>query len=221
MKKISGRVVAIILLLLPVLVISAQEDKSVSGFVTTFRNYPLSNVKVVSSKSGETVYTDSAGAFTVKAVKEDHLLISASGFEKKEVRVKNKNNYVIDLIYIDSESNFRNATGNGHISADALRKAMNDSILANKRDYSGYNSIYELVSSEVYDVRVKGNSIQSTKMRSFDTSPEVLLVVDDRIVSDISYINPAWVRSIELIDDVRSTMFGSMGANGVLWIMLK
>jgi hypothetical protein len=58
-------------------------------------------------------------------------------------------------------------------------------------------------------------------MRSLDPSPPVLLVVDDKIVQDISFLDPSWVRSIELIDDVRTTMYGSMGANGVLRILLK
>jgi hypothetical protein len=46
-------------------------------------------------------------------------------------------------------------------------------------------------------------------------------VVDDKVVSDISFIDPNWVRSVELIDDVRATMYGSMGANGILKITLK
>ena len=46
-------------------------------------------------------------------------------------------------------------------------------------------------------------------------------VVDDKIVSDISYIDTEYVKSIELIDDVGTTMYGAMGANGVLKITLK
>jgi hypothetical protein len=221
MKTISGGVIVVLMVLLPVFDTVAQEYKNVSGVVTTFRNYPVYNVKVVSAKTGETVYTDSLGTFSVKSVKEDRLSVSASGFEKREVEVKRKNVYEVDLVYIDNESNFRKATEGGHISADALRKAMNESVIANKKDFAKYNSIYELVSGEVYNVRVNGKSILSTKVRSFDSSPEVLLVVNDRIVSDISYVEPGWVRSIELVDDVRASMYGSMGANGVLRIILK
>jgi len=221
MKTISGGVITVLLIILPVSGAVAQEYQNVSGVVTTFSNYPVKKAKVFSEKTGETVYTDSAGSFSVKSIKEDRLSISASGFEKRVVEVKNKNVYEVDLIFVDNESNFRQATEGGHISADVLRKAMNDSVLANKRDFAKYNSIYELVSSEIYNVRVNGKSILSTKMRSFDTTPEVLLVVNDRIVSDISFVDPGWVRSIELIDDVRSSMYGSMGANGVLRIILK
>ena len=198
-----------------------QDNKVVSGIITSFRNYPLNNVKVLSSKTGESVNTDKSGVFSVKCQKGDLLVISASGFESQEVKVKRKDLYNIDLIYIDSEANFNKATTNGHISADILSKALADKVNSNKRDYSKYNSIYQLISSEIYDVRVKGNTIVNTKIRSLDSSPPVLLVVDDRIVPDISFVDPSWVKSIELIDDVRTTMYGSMGANGVLRIVLK
>jgi hypothetical protein len=70
-------------------------------------------------------------------------------------------------------------------------------------------------------VRVQGNTIVNTKRKSFDMNPQVLLVVDDKIVSDISFIDTEYIRSIEFIDDVGTTLYGSMGANGVLKIYLK
>jgi hypothetical protein len=147
--------------------------------------------------------------------------IAADEDAGKEIRVKKKDSYNVDMVYVDSESGFNRATGDKHISEIDLRKAINESMHANQHDFSKYGSIYELVSSEVYNVRVKGNTIVNTKMRSLDPSPPVLLVVDDKIVQDISFLDPSWVRSIELIDDVRTTMYGSMGANGVLRILLK
>jgi hypothetical protein len=176
--KTAGCFAALIMLLVST-GIEAQNYKTVSGNVTTFQNYPLNNVKVFSKKSGETVYTDSEGRFSVKSLYGDLLLISASGFEGKEIRVKKKDSYNVDMVYVDSESGFNRATGDKHISEIDLRKAINDSMHANQHDFSKYGSIYELVSSEVYNVRVKGNTIVNTKMRSLDPSPPVLLVVDE------------------------------------------
>jgi hypothetical protein len=68
---------------------------------------------------------------------------------------------------------------------------------------------------------VKGNLIINTRVRSFDSTPEVLLVVDNKIVSDISYIDTHYVRSVEFVDDVGTSMYGSKGANGVIKIYLK
>lgn len=218
--KLTGSFAALIVLLLSAGVV-AQDFKKVSGIITAFQNYPLNKVKVLAQKSGETAYSDSAGKFSVNCLKEDVLVIYASGFQRKEIRVKKRDLYSIDLVFIGSETGFERATSGGHISAENLRKAINDSVLAGRHDFSKYNSIYDLISSEVYNVRVKGNTIVNTKMRSFDASPQVLLVVDDRIVQDISFVDPGWVKSIEFIDDVRTSAYGVMGANGVLRILLK
>jgi hypothetical protein len=198
-----------------------REGTTVKGIVTTFRNYPLNHVKIYSLKSGEIVYTDSSGSFSIESYRGDVLILTASGFFTTKFEVRKKDFYPVDMVYIDSDTNFQIATQSGHISPAMLQKAIMESYMSNQHDYSKYNSIYQLVSSEVYNVRVKGNTIISTKMRSLDPNPQVLLVVDDKIVSDISFIDPSWVRSIELIDDVRATMYGSLGANGILRITLK
>ena len=52
-------------------------------------------------------------------------------------------------------------------------------------------------------------------------NPQVLYVVNEKIVPDISYINPTYVKSIEFIDDVGATLYGVQGGNGVLKITLK
>ncbi|MBK7134606.1 MAG: hypothetical protein IPH69_17855 [Bacteroidales bacterium] len=35
------------------------------------------------------------------------------------------------------------------------------------------------------------------------------MFVDEKITSDISYVNPTYVKSIEFVDDVSATMHGS------------
>ena len=52
-------------------------------------------------------------------------------------------------------------------------------------------------------------------------SPQVLYVVNERVVPDLSFVNTADVKTIEFIDGVGTTMWGMQGANGVLKITLK
>jgi len=68
-------------------------------------------------------------------------------------------------------------------------------------------SRYELISGEIYNVRVKGASIVNIKLRSFDPNLQVLYVVDDVIVSDISYLAPDYVNAVEFINDVGAQMY--------------
>ena len=148
-------------------------------------------------------------------------MVSASGFENRKIKTGKENTYVIDLLYKDNATNFNDAVRNGHISEDALMKAIETAKSKNVKDYSKYVSIWELISSEIYSVRVAGNVVYNKKIKSFDSNPKVLYVVDDKIVPDISFVTPNYVKSIEFIDDVGATMYGSMGGNGVLKITLK
>jgi TonB-dependent starch-binding outer membrane protein SusC len=201
--------------------LNAQDLQSVSGVVTSFNTIPLKQVTIISLKAGESVFTDSSGRFSVKCFRKDVLKVSASGFIEKKQKVKTGLVYKINLGYNDNLQNFNDAISHGHISENVLKNAVVENEKKNVKDYSKYNSIYDAIASEIYNVRVKGNSIVNTKVRSFDRSPGVLLVVDEKIVSDISYIDPHYVKSIEFVDDVGATMYGSMGANGVLKIKLK
>jgi len=199
----------------------AQDLQSVTGVVTSFSTIPLNHVTVISLKAGESVFTDSSGTFSIKCFKKDVLKVSASGFIEKKQKVKTGLSYKIDLGYNDNDKNFNDAISHGHISEKVLKNAVVEKEKKNVRDYSKYNSVYDAIASEIYNVRVKGNTIVNTKVRSFDRAPGVLLVVDEKIVSDISYIDPHYIKSIEFVDDVGATMYGSMGANGVLKIKLK
>jgi hypothetical protein len=201
--------------------VNAQDLRSVTGVVTSFKTIPLRNVTIRALKSGETVTTDTSGTFAIKCFKTDVLRVIASGFVSKKQKVKAESIYKIDLAYTDNAENFNKAVGNGHIDEKVLREALFSSENKTVKDYSKYKSIYEAIASEIYNVRVNGNMIVNTKQKSFDRTPEVLLVVDDKIVSDISFINTEYVKSIEFVDDVSTSLYGAMGANGVLKIRLK
>lgn len=198
-----------------------EKARTVSGIVTSFGTLPLNNVRVFADKSGKVASTDSTGRFSVEIMDRDILFISAAGFDSRKVRTGKENLYAVDLKYEDNVSNFNDAVSHRHISEALLKNALALEAKKNEKDYSKYKSIYDLITSEIYNVRINGNTIVNTKLRSFDRTPEVLLVVNDKIVPDISYIIPSDVKSIEFIDDVGSTLYGSMGANGVLKITLK
>ena len=199
----------------------AQDLRPVSGTVTSFKNISLNNARIASEKTGEVVLTDSMGNFSIKCLNKDILKVTASGFTDKKIKVGKESFYRIDIVYNDNVRNFNDAVSNGHVSAEVLRNAIMEKESKNIKDYSNYKSIYELIANELYEVRVDGSVILNRKVKSFDSTPEVLLVVDDKIVKDISYIIPMYVRSVEFIEDVGATMYGSMGANGVLKITLK
>jgi hypothetical protein len=199
----------------------AQGNREITGIVTSFKNIPLNNVRIHALNSGNTQFTDSSGWFSIKCTDKDNLIISASGFTEKKIKISKKSIYQVDLKYVFSESSFEKAIQNKHIKPVVLEKLIAENNKKKEKDYSKYNSIYELIDVEIYDVRVNGTSVYNNKIKSMNLNPQVLYVVDDKIVTDISYINPTYVKSIEFVDDVGATMYGVMGANGVLKITLK
>jgi len=201
--------------------VKAQESKSVSGIVTSFRKIPLNNVKVSSDRSKEIAYTDSTGIFNILSSDKDILTISAYGFVNRKFRIRKGNFYQINLDYVDNLSNFNEAVTHGHISENLLREAVISTPSEIQRDYSKYKTIFELIASEFYNVRVNGTSVVNTKRRSMNQSQQVLYVVNGKIVPDISFVLTDDVKKIEFIDDVGATMYGVQGANGVIKITLK
>lgn len=219
----STRLIIIFSVLFNILSVSwtdAQETRIVKGIVTVFKKIPLNKVRIFDAKSKSVVYTDSTGMFSIGCFDKDMLNVYASGFLKKNIKVQKDAFYNIDLIYIDNPSNFNDAVSNGHIREDVLRKALISMSSEAQKDYSKYKSIYELIASEFSSLRVNGTSVVNTKRRSFGPQ-QVLFVVNNRIVQDISYVIPDDVKTIEFLDDVSASLYGSMGANGVLKITLK
>jgi len=214
-------IVSILIILIYGFEAMTQDKKSVSGIVTTHKLIPLKKVKVIASKSGEVSYTDSVGWFHMQTFMKDILTVTASGFKTRKVKVGDQSNYKIDLLYEDNVTNFNDAVNNGHISETALKQAIREEQLKKEKDYSKYASIFELIASEIYEVTVRGTTIYNKKIRSLNATPQVLYVVDGKVVSDISFVIPTDVSKIEFIDDVGASMWGVQGANGVLSITLK
>jgi uncharacterized protein YxeA len=200
---------------------SAQEKMNVTGTVIAFNAYPLNKAIIKSAKTGKTVLTDSLGNFSINFIRNDVLLISASGFMEKKTHIKNAAGIVVNLQYGYRETSFNDAVNNGHISGLLLDKALKKYPKRGQKDYSKYNDIFQLISSEILKVKVVGKSVNNIKSVSFSMSPQVLYVVDDMIVSDISYISPAQVQKIEFLEDIEASAYGMRGGNGVLKITLK
>jgi hypothetical protein len=199
----------------------AQETKTVNGIVTVFKQYPLNKVTVFASGTGKTILTDSIGRFSIVCSVKDVLKVSASGFQTRSIKTGKQTVLQIDLLFEDNAGDFNAAVTGGHISEKTLKYAIDEDLKKSGKDYSKYNSIYELISSEVYQVAVKGNVVYNKSIRSMDSNPQIIFDVDGKIMTDISYISPNYVKSLEFIDDVGATMYGSKGANGVLKITLK
>jgi len=78
-----------------------------------------------------------------------------------------------------------------------------------------------LIRNEFITLKVDGFNVYNVKTSSINLTQQILYVVDDVIVADISYVTPGDIESIEFFNDFRATTYGMRGANGVLKIKLK
>ena len=197
------------------------QAQQVSGMVTTFKSYPVRNVRVKSLKTETKTQTDSTGKFFLETVPGDVLTFSAEGFFDRKIKSLGEGFLTVDLRYKFDERSFEDAVHNNHISASELREALKSFPPRGQKDYSRYQNIFELIRSEISNVRVSGTNVYNTKINSFSMSPQVLYVVNDMVVNDISYISPVEVASIVFLEDNSAAEYGIRGANGVIRITLK
>ncbi len=198
-----------------------SQNRVVHGKLTTFNRFPVRNVLVVAKKSDTSALSDSMGLFTIVCHKKDVLKIKPEAFQAVTRRVgPDSDSLVINLVFIDNESNRKVATGYGYIDEKDLAYAVS-SLDYENNDFCNYPDIYTLMKGKLAGVTVSGGAVFMRGVSSFSGSSEALLVVDGMIVDDISWINPCHVRSIDALKDSSASIYGSRGANGVVIIKTK
>ena len=153
-------------------------------------------------------------------------MIKSEIFAPMNARI-NKNEYEIDLnlIFRDTPTNRELATGMGYIKEDQLTYALAN-LESENNDFCNYTNVLSLIQGKFSGVEVKdtggggvGVFIRGTK--SIEGSNEALYVVDGIQVTDIAFVVPCDMRSINILKDGAAAMYGSRGANGVVVIETK
>lgn len=203
--------------------LSGAQERVIHGIVTTFDSIPLidAQVKVVSSK--QTVFTDTLGRFSVSTNSKDKLRVSAAGFFNQRVKLDEKIKLAaINLKLKPGEKNREYAIGYGHVSDRDKLNAL-ASLTSSDMDFSQYSSIYDLIKGRFAGVQVVNGEVIIRGINSINISSAALIIVDGVQVdgSALSSIPPIQVKSINVMKDGSSAIYGSRGANGVVLIETK
>jgi TonB-linked SusC/RagA family outer membrane protein len=204
------------------------QAQNVSGIVSDANGaLPGANVLVKGTKNGTT--TDFDGAFTLKDVKSDAILIfSFIGYQDKEVKTNGQSKINITLqatsanleevvVVAYGTSKKKDLTGAiGIISGDKLNKIP-------------VSSVDQALQGRVSGVQVSNNSgapgsSMQVNIRGVGTfgSSTPLYVVDGFPTQDISYLNANDVSSISVLKDASATaLYGMRASNGVVIIETK
>ncbi len=203
---------------------SDAQEKIIQGVVTTFDSIPIINAEVSVKGTKQKVLTDTLGRFSVMISDDDERLkVSANGFFNQKVKLNEKTKFVaVNLKIRPGEKNIQYAIGYGHVSdkdkLNALATLQNNDV-----DFSQYNNIYDLIKGRFAGVQVINGEIIIRGINSINSSNAALIVVDGVPVSGdaLSSITPAHIKSINVLKDGGSAIYGSRGANGVVIIETK
>jgi TonB-dependent SusC/RagA subfamily outer membrane receptor len=199
------------------------QERVIHGIVTTFDSIPLIDAEVKVRSTKQTILTDTLGRFSATVNPGDRLKVSATGFFNQKVKLEEKTKLVaVNLKLKPGEKNREYAIGYGHVSDKDKLNAL-ASLNSNDMDFSQYSDIYELIRGRFAGVQVVNGEIIIRGINSINSSSAALIVVDGVPVdgSALSSIPPVQVKSINVIKDGSSAIYGSRGANGVLLIETK
>ena len=199
----------------------------VRGKITAFNNYPVKNVEVVSKKAKSAVATDSLGQFELVCNEKDVIIIDSKLFDSFNKRVTAEDDFVsVNLIFRDSKKNREMATSMGYLKPDQLTYALSHLAYENN-NFCNYPDIFALLRANFPEVEIlngaggtgKGVSIRGQK--SITLSSEAVYEVDKMIVTDISFVNPCDIATIDILKSGQTAVYGTQAVNGVLKIETK
>lgn len=195
-----------------------------TGKVLTFNEVPLVNVSVKVSSSDVVVKTDRTGTFTCQCASKDKLIVSANGFIKKSVKIKNNvtTPMIINLKLSSKQKSLDTAIKSGHI-VDVIGVNLLVNQQAGGKDYSKYNSMMELLKNEFPSLIIRNNAVLVRGRSSIKLSSSAGIEIDG-VLSDFGVLKtmaPHTIAKIEIIKGSEAARFGMNGTNGIIVIKTK
>jgi TonB-linked SusC/RagA family outer membrane protein len=205
----------------------AAQDIKVAGKVTGENGEPLSGVTVVLKGTTVGTTTDNNGNFTLTVPEKGTIEVSYIGYETKDISVNSQS--IVNISMVASKkaldeavvigygtASKRDLTGNivkidGAVVAD---KPNTNPIASLQAQVPGLSVVNTGNPGEAPDIRIDGT------ISLGNTHP--LYVVNGIFETDISFVNPSDIESIEVLKDPSSlAIFGVRGAGGVIIVTTK
>ena len=204
-----------------------SQTRVVKGKITTFNQYPVQNVEVVSQKAKSAVLTDSLGQFELVCNEKDMIMIKTKGFDPLNKRVTPTDDYIsANLIFKDSKKNREIVTGLGYIKPDQLSYALAH-LSDENNDFCNYSDVFSLLRTNFPELQVTsgaGGASQGVNIRgqkSISLKSEAVYEVDGMIVTDISFVIPCNIATIKILKSGGTAVYGTQAVNGVVVIETK
>ena len=202
-------------------------DIRVSGKVTNSNGEPVEGVSVHVKGSTTGTSTNSKGEYSLTVPDNAIIVFSSIGFENFETRVNKRS--VIDITLQPSALSLNQVVVVGYGTQRKID--VTGSISSVKGVEINKQSSQNAVSSlqgKVAGVQITNNggpgSSPQVRIRGVGslTATDPLYVIDGTIVSDLSFLNPNDIESIDILKDASSlSIYGVRAANGVILVTTK
>lgn len=231
-KSLFRRMAALALSLLVGVSLSAQQKVTISGVVTDDQNEPMIAAGVVQKGTTNGTITDIDGNFTLTVPAGSVIEFSSVGYVSQEyVAAKTEtitikmltDTQMIEETVVVGYGVQRKSDVTGSISQVKTEDIQNRTITTPEQALQGKTAGVQLVNSSARpganpEVRIRGVSSNGTS----SSSNGPLYVVDGRITSSISGIDPNDIESMEVLKDGASAaIYGARAGNGVVLITTR
>lgn len=204
--------------------LSFSQTRVVNGSLTAYNSLPVMNVEITSKKAKATTISDSLGNFSIVCLEKDVIMVKPKAFNPVNTKVNAETDSVkINLVFVDTKKNRELAVNSGYITETNLNYAVAN-LAEQNNDYCKYSDINALLRAEGGSGITISNSGRITIRggnTSFSGADDALIVVDGQPTTNIEWIRPCIVKSINILKGSEGAIYGSRGGNGVVVITTK
>ena len=205
--------------------------QTVNGTVLNERSEGIPYVKIVVKSSKKPFLSDGKGQFQIQVDNLDSavLIISAMGYQKQEVAVAGKNNLTVVLLEVSQDTKDVVVVGYGTAKSKELTGATSK-VKGEDLEKMNMTRMDQALQGQVSGVTISSNSgspggsanIRIRGLSTFGDNDPLILV--DGVVYDsegLNALNPADIKSINVLKDATAGIYGVRAANGVIIVETK
>ncbi len=201
----------------------SSQSRQIIGRVIALDSIPIIKAQVL-VKSTDSIYQSGEnGMFKIICSNKDRIIVTANGFKSEKVKIKeDTEDLLINLELKTNPESLDIAYGFGHVK-DRDRLFAASSLHDKNNDFSSYNNMLELIEGKFPGVDTYGGVIVIRGIGSPSGNNNPLIIVDGVRV-EYEYFNriaPRDVKSIDVIKDGTTAMYGADGGNGVIIVETK
>jgi TonB-linked SusC/RagA family outer membrane protein len=224
-----GKIMPVFLLLIIFPGRSYSQGRSISGTVTSESGEPLPGVNIIIKGTTSGTVSDVNGNYTLNVPDNDAALVfSFLGYLEEQVVVGNQS--VINMKLIPNITSLDEVVVIGY---GTIKKKLNTGANAHVSDDEMIQNhslrLEQALQGLTSGVQITANSGQpgsnfKVRIRGVGTigNAEPLYIVDGVPTSDVDYLNPSEIESVDILKDAASSaIYGAQAANGVVLITTK